>query len=144
MDLTIEDMIRSDTAKAKGIDNTPTTQVTLRMQALLDNLVNPINKIIPLRITSGYRCKELNAAVGGVPTSQHTFGMAADTIPQGHNLIELMDTVIQSGLEFDQLILEKGVWVHMSYYAEHNRKQALIIHQDGRVEEYVSPEKRVV
>ena len=136
--LTIDDMIASPTAKARGIDNTPTQKQRDRMQALLDNLVNPIAEKIPLKITSGFRCGELNTIVGGVPTSQHTFGMAADCMPDKPNtLIQLMNCVLDSGLDFDQLILEHGIWVHMSFYAERQRKQALVIDQQGHVTPYV-------
>ncbi len=69
----------------------------------------------PIDITSGYRCPELNARVGGVDTSQHTLGLAADWVcPEAGTPWRLAQTVAQSGIEFDQLILEFNRWVHIS------------------------------
>lgn len=72
-----------------------------------------------IQITSGYRCPDLNARVGGVETSQHTLGLAADWIcPEAGSPWELANAVAQSKLEFDQLILEFNRWVHISAAAQ--------------------------
>ena len=80
-------------------------------------------------ISSGYRCREVNAAVGGVPTSQHCKGMAADIYLGGDTDKErLYFNCIKKNRDFDQLILEgtdKSSWVHVSYNAPKlNRKKA--------------------
>ena len=140
MIIEFDDLLKSPTADARGIRNIPGEAEVECLKMLLDNLLQPINEMTPLRITSGYRCRELNKAVGGVDTpghiSQHVLGMAADCQPMTIKLNQLMNLVISSGLEFDQLILEHGSWVHMSYNKGKNRKQAFIIGLDGAVTPY--------
>lgn len=80
-------------------------------------------------ISSGYRCSEVNKAVGGVPTSQHCKGMAADIYLDGDTDKEsVYFNWIKKNLDFDQLILEgtqKSSWVHVSYKSPKlNRKKA--------------------
>lgn len=76
-----------------------------------------------MKINSGYRCSELNAAVGGVPTSQHTKGEAAD-VACGHPA-ELVECLRKSGLDFDQCI-QYSLFVHLSLkLTGMNRKQYL-------------------
>ena len=72
---------RSDTAKKRDIINViSTAKGRDSIQALVINVLQPLRTAvgIPMPINSGYRCPELNAAVGGVPTSQHMKGEAAD------------------------------------------------------------------
>ena len=81
----------------------------------------------PITVNSGYRCDKLNAAVGGVPTSQHRLGEAAD-ITAGSSLKnkELFEKVRYSNIQFDQLIDECGyAWIHVSYREGRNRNQIL-------------------
>ena len=66
----------------------------------------------PLKVNSGYRCKALNAAVGGVPTSQHVKGEAAD-IAAG-DPVKLARLAVKLGLPFDQMILYP-TFVHFSH-----------------------------
>lgn len=72
---TLEEFIHSDTAIAKGIKNDPGSREKLAITNLCAKLLQPLRDAIgkPISINSGYRCPELNAAVGGVPTSQHCF-----------------------------------------------------------------------
>ena len=67
----------------------------------------------PLKVDSGFRSQAVNSAVGGVPTSQHTRGEAADVVPANMTCVELFDRTRASSIQFDQLILEFG-WVHVS------------------------------
>lgn len=84
----------------------------------------------PLLITSGVRCPELNKAVGGVETSQHVKGHAADIVPQGKGTVQdYFCKIFNSHLIYDQLILEETggkVWIHISYAGMNGRRQALI------------------
>lgn len=70
---TIEELCHSDIATAKGIDNTPTKDVKENLQALIDNVLDPLREAYgkPIYVNSGYRSPELNKAVGGVSNSQH-------------------------------------------------------------------------
>lgn len=118
----VRELTRSETAERLGIDNTPPMEV-------MDNLNELIEALDLLRemwgsriyVNSGYRCPELNAAVGGVDTSAHVIGSAADIVPADGRMGDFVDTVMRwkDELDFDQIILEKcspeGVpqWVHV-------------------------------
>lgn len=106
---------KSDTAARKHIQNEITTfEVRDNIKALVDNLLQPLRDAwdAPLFINSGYRCPELNKAVGGVPTSQHVLGMAADV--GCSNPYELAKLVKKLRLPFDQMGLYP-TFVHLSY-----------------------------
>ena len=90
---TLAELIHSDTAKAKGIDNTPSSYykkilkhtcvyMLEKIRTLLNEKYKTFNrkkvKQVILRITSGYRSPKLNQEVGGSNTSQHCKGEAAD------------------------------------------------------------------
>ncbi len=124
----ILEFTRSSTAAVRGIDNTPPLAVTGRLQRLIDDLLDPVRERWgrPITVNSGYRCPELNKAVGGVPTSQHCKGEAADiTAGSPEKNRELFEMIRISGLQFDQLIDESHFsWVHISYSTS-NRRQVL-------------------
>lgn len=93
------------------------------VKALVLNVLQPLRDAwgAPLAINSGYRCPTVNKAVGGVPTSQHTKGEAADVCPFGRNghgsaseIKRLAKMVIDLGLPFDQVILYPS-FVHISH-----------------------------
>lgn len=101
------------------------TSVDVRdsIKELVDTVIQPLRDAWekPLAINSGYRCPEVNQAVGGVPTSQHTNGEAADVCPFGRNghgdietVRQLAITARDLGLPFDQMILYPS-FVHFSH-----------------------------
>lgn len=116
---TKSELTRSDVAKERGIDNTPTPQALAALDALMWNVLDPIRRMWghPIFVNSGYRCPKLNAAVGGSATSQHMKGEAADITAGGSTKNkELFDMIAQSAIPFDQLIDEKNYrWIHVSY-----------------------------
>lgn len=129
---TISEMCASNTAKARGIDNTPTTEVEENLEALIDNVLDPLREAWgePIIVNSGYRCEKLNTAVGGSKTSQHRYGQASDIVPKNKTkarVKELFQLIQKLGLPFDQLINESDYsWVHISYKKDgNNRKQIL-------------------
>jgi len=63
--------------------------------ARLDHLRTVINR--PIYINSGYRCKDENQRVGGVPSSYHLVGMAADIYAQNFLLSDLLIYVKELG-----------------------------------------------
>ena len=93
----MEEMTRSRTATQKRIDNTPSDAVLRNLKILCTQVLEPARTKNgrPIVITSGYRCAKLNAAVGGVPKSYHTKGMAADiridNIRDAYNLAKLLN-----------------------------------------------------
>ena len=128
---TMGEFIRSDTAAKLGIDNRCKMEHVPNIKALVANVLDPLRAAYgkPIRITSGFRCPELNKAVGGSPTSQHMSGMAADIVGTPNTPAEntRLFYLIQSlELPFDQLIDEKGMrWVHVSFSLKINRYQVL-------------------
>ena len=128
---TLEELIKSSTARRKGISNLPTGEQKENLIALVDNVLDPLRKLWgqPIIVTSGFRCTKLNRLVGGVAKSQHTKGQAADIRTVENTTMankRLFDVAMRSGLPFDQLIDEYGYnWIHISYNAKGNRKQVL-------------------
>lgn len=134
---TIEELCASDTARRRGIDNRPSAAIAGKLQTLIEQLLDPIRAAWggPITINSGYRCPKLNAAVGGVSTSQHLRGEAADisvgTPADNKRLFDKITEMQAAGkIAFDQLIWEKGSatgpdWIHLSYRAGANRNQIL-------------------
>ena len=111
-----EELTHSDTAVAMGNPNTPT-------EAHLANLKHLAGKLeevralfgVPLQITSGYRNPVVNARVGGVADSDHAQGHAADFHVAGLDDLSAAKIIRDSGLKFDQLILEAGRCIHISF-----------------------------
>ena len=126
---TIEELCRSETARSRGIDNTPTEEVKRNLEALVGNVLDPLREWYgkPIYVNSGYRCPALNKAVGGVANSQHLTGQAADIDVNDRAENRKLMKHIEDNLDFDQLIWENGgAWVHVSYRAGgKNRRQVL-------------------
>ena len=132
---TIEELYASATAKKLGIDNKPGVQHMINLVYLAAYVLEPLRVAMgePIKIESGFRCQQLNKAVGGVYTSQHCKGQAADIcidgdLKKGRKWFEY----IRKNLPFDQLIWEHnkaGVyWIHVSFvYPDFgkNRKQVI-------------------
>ena len=76
----LSEFTKSITAERLGINNKPGYEQVLAMKHLCREVLEPLRRHYghPIRITSGYRCEELNRAVGGVGRSQHMLGEAAD------------------------------------------------------------------
>jgi len=134
--LDLSEVTRSDTAKRKGISNQPTPEHLENFKKLAENIFEPIRNHFkePIFISSGYRSKELNTAIGGSLTSQHCSGEAIDIDMDGRSKTVTNKAVfdyIKNNLNFDQLIYEFGTdanpdWVHVSYESTgKQRKQVL-------------------
>lgn len=122
---TIAELCKSETATAKKIKNVPDEKAEKCLVRLVENVLDPLREAYgsPIHVNSGYRCPELNAAVGGSKTSEHMYGMAADITAIDANRKRrkeknqrLFELAISIGLPFHQLIDENGfTWVHVSY-----------------------------
>ena len=131
---TLEEFTFSSTAKARGIDNTVSSQrVIENLRTLCEQVLEPLRSYAnqPITISSGYRCKALNKVVGGARNSQHMTGEAADIhIPlydfkdsTGSRLTDIETARewmqwLTDNTDFDQLILEtvnrRIFWIHVS------------------------------
>jgi len=129
---TISELTRSATAKRLGIDNSPTAAVRNNLQALVENILDPLREEwgAPIVVTSGYRCARLNRAIGGAKYSQHVEGQAADirtVSDRREDNMKLLRKIIEMELPFDKLIAEyvdaacRPDWIHVSYSAMNRR-----------------------
>lgn len=127
MDLTehfsLEEFTLSSTALALRLSNEPTPAHLPNLQALalqMEKVRALFN--LPIEITSGYRSPAVNAAVGGVPDSDHALGHAADFHVHGIADLEAAKVIRDSALVFDQLIYEKNRCVHLSFHPRLRRE----------------------
>jgi phosphoribosylaminoimidazole-succinocarboxamide synthase len=145
--LDLAEVIKSDSAKRRGISNMPTPEHIENFKKLAEKVFEPIRKHfgVPIHISSGYRSKELNALIGGSLTSQHCSGEAIDIDMDGsaHGVTnKMVFDFIKNNLSFDQLIFEFGTkdapdWVHVSYESVgKQRKQVLRAVKQGGVTKY--------
>jgi hypothetical protein len=123
--LDLSEVTRSDSAKRKGINNEPTAEHLENFKKLAENVFEPIRNHFgfPIHISSGYRSKALNTAIGGSLTSQHCKGEAIDIDMDGSSngiTNKMVFDYIKANIKFDQMIWEFGNdtnpdWVHVSY-----------------------------
>ena len=119
----INELVSSATALREGIDNRPSKCAYHLLHVLVEQLLDPIREAWgePIVVSSGYRCKQLNALVGGVNNSHHILGCAADIIAGNRRdhrrLFKMIQQMQQEGkIKFTQLIWEgDGRWIHISY-----------------------------
>ena len=136
----LSEMVKSQTAIRKGIDNLPNDEQIEALIELVENVLDPVREHFgrPVTVNSGFRGKKLNKAIGGSKSSQHCKGEAADIEIPGVSNPEVSEW-IKNNLDFDQLILEyhtSGIpdsgWVHVSWRSsKKNRKQVLTIDKTG-------------
>jgi hypothetical protein len=131
--LYLSEVTRSESAKRHGINNQPTPEHIENFKLLAEKIFQPIREHfkVPIRISSGYRSKELNAKIGGSASSQHCKGQAIDIDQDGTSITnrQVFD-FIKDNLPFDQLIYEFGDdnnpnWIHVSYSRNQQRGQVL-------------------
>lgn len=131
---TLDEFTRSQTAARWGIDNKPNETVKanlLKTAELMEEVRRVCQK--PITISSGYRCPELNRKIGGSMTSQHMTGRAVDFTASGLTIDEIMQRIMQSDIDYDQLIAEypeSGGWVHISW-SDKPRRETLEITREG-------------
>lgn len=118
---TLAELTRSDTAKRLGLDNTPSPAHLENLQATAE-MLEGVRSVLgqPVIVTSGYRSKAVNAAVGGVTSSDHATGQAADIVcPKYGTPYEVAKALSRhvDALGIGQLIYESiggKHWVHIS------------------------------
>jgi hypothetical protein len=133
---TLEEMLYSDTAQVMGIDNTPDLQSASNL-ARVAQVMEQIRHFLgghTVNISSGYRCPQLNAAIGGATSSAHLYGLACDFTIPGFGTPEQICKRLTIGIEhlgIDQLIWEYDSWVHMGLSSGNPRYMALTINDNG-------------
>lgn len=123
---TKEEFEFSDKAVKKNIENKMTEDLERNAIALCFNVLQPLrDEFGTIVISSGYRCLELNKAVGGEKNSQHMKAEAADIIAKEANLMNVFKYIVKE-LDFDQCFLETNKngrqWIHVSYSRNGNRR----------------------
>lgn len=132
---TLEELIASEIALRKGLDNIPEGIVVDNLVRLANKL-EEVRKVLgkPVMVNSGYRSVAVNSAVGGVSSSQHCVGCAADIRIPGMKPDEVVRAIVASDIQYDQLIREFDSWTHISIPNESGmtpRNQTLIIDKAG-------------
>lgn len=129
----LAEMTHSNTAVSRGIPNNPDRVSIANLQLLVDNVLQPLRTRLgrAVRVTSGYRSRPVNSAVGGAASSQHIVGEAADIQVPGMTPFNVAETIRQH-LPFDQLILTAQVrgnpsagFVHVSFSRNRQRRDLL-------------------
>lgn len=120
------EFVSSSTAKMRGIDNTPSGDVISHLNELM-SVLDDLRAYVgyPIRISSGYRCRELNRAVGGAVTSAHQYGWAADlqcpSLPFDVFVNTVDDWLEMNNVRYDQVIREsngRSKWLHFGLRAK--------------------------
>ncbi|MBR6280827.1 MAG: peptidase M15 [Bacteroidales bacterium] len=133
---TLQELLKSDTAKRKAIDNTPSFEVVDHLRELTGKILDPLRVAWgkPIRVSSGYRCPKLNAAVKGSATSVHMIGYAADLQTSG-SFNKFRDFVVEwfrsTCTKFDQILLERDAktgaqWIHVGLFDNNGRQRGII------------------
>ena len=127
---TVGEFFRSGTAIRLGIDNNPdahpgegisTAEVVENLRALCTEVLEPLRRRVGrVIVTSGYRCQELNKAVGGVWNSQHLRGEAADIFVPDTATAMRYGHILERHSAVQQLLLEPmGIqqkrWIHVGF-----------------------------
>ena len=128
----LQELIKSDTAIRKGINNNPSSGQIEKLKELCENILQPVRDHFGrVKVTSGFRSEDLCVAIGSSVNSQHAKAEAADFEVMGTDNAELADWIYMN-LEFDQLILEfytlgepNSGWIHCSHTTDKPRKQFL-------------------
>lgn len=127
---TIEELTRSSFAERNNIDNIPNREQERNLLSLALHLefIRVLLGNYPIVIISAFRCKEVNTGVFGSKTSSHLDGLAADFVPKnGRSLRENARTIIDSELDFDQIIIYK-TFIHIGF---DKRMRRQVIYRDN-------------
>ena len=126
---TIKELCYSYTAEKAGFKNIPPKE---HFKNIIEITIPNMNKIrkylgVLIKVNSGYRCKELNKLVGGVPNSYHVLGLAVDGVPQGMTVKEAWEKIKESpyhsGLMDQCILYEKRGFIHFGFTNKKPRKQ---------------------
>lgn len=117
---TLKEFIKSSTATRLKIDNTPNAEILRNLQYGVQMVLDPLRRIYqqPIFITSGYRCEQLNKAVGGVTNSWHTKGNAADILILDKEEARELFKILKTLPSVDTVLFEhsrNAQWIHVQW-----------------------------
>jgi hypothetical protein len=122
---TLAELTRTGT----GLPNEPQPSHVAALTSLCLHVLEPIRALlgVPLRVTSGFRSSQVNAAIKGAAGSQHMLGEAADIVPVGMDVQTAMAKIAAARLPVDQLIVyPAGSFLHVSYRATRANRGELL------------------
>ena len=130
----ITELTRSDTANRLGIDNTPSDEIKNNLTLFIERVLDPIREDwgSPIMVSSGYRCPELNAKVGGAKTSGHQYGYCVDLQVKGgmKKIRELANFIFEwmkdHKMKFDELLFEHSggvTWLHFCWIGKDGKQR---------------------
>jgi zinc D-Ala-D-Ala carboxypeptidase len=129
----LAEMVASQTAARLGLDNTPGPNELSNLKQLCVNVLEPIRALLgrPIFVSSGYRSPEVNKAAGGVASSEHKLGRAADIQCWAYGTpLAICEAIAATDIPFNQLIHEFEGWVHVSW-APVPKREILTINSSG-------------
>jgi len=140
---TLSELIKSDTAIRKGINNNPNAEQIEKLKALCENVLQPVRDHFGrVKVTSGYRSPELCVAIGSSLSSQHSKAEAVDFECIGIDNAEVADWVYKN-CQTDQLILEyytpgepNSGWIHASWIPFQPRAQYMRAYREDKKTKY--------
>ena len=130
----LTELTQSATAKRLGIDNTPSDNIKKNLMLFIEKVLDPIREDWggPIIVSSGYRCPELNAKVGGAKTSGHQYGYCADLQVKGgmKKIRELANFIFEwmkdHKMKFDELLFEHSggvTWLHFCWIGKDGKQR---------------------
>lgn len=130
----IDEMVRSDTAKKYGIDNRPSEEIKNNLILFIETVLDPIREDWggPVSVSSGYRCERLNKVVGGAENSGHKYGFCADLQVSGGSLrLRKFAKFVKKWMEdhqmkYDEIIYESSggvTWLHFCWIGKDGRQR---------------------
>lgn len=130
----IDEMVRSTTAKKYGIDNSPSEDITNNLVLFIETVLDPIREDwgSAINVSSGYRCPELNAKVGGAKNSGHQYGFCADLqVKGGMKMVRkladfIFDWMKDHQMKFDELLFERSgnvTWLHFCWIGKAGKQR---------------------
>lgn len=134
---TLEELIRT----SLSLPNLPNIQEEEKLLYLANYLLQPIrDRYGAIKITSGFRCEEVNLKVGGTSSSQHRLGEAVDFFPLQHPIEDVYRWIVEdSRLAFGQVIFETkngGKWIHLSLVRFSKPNQEALVYNGKGYQKY--------
>ena len=131
---TYEELYASEIADRNNIDNEPKEQWIKDNLLILAQNLESVRRLLgnPIHVNSAYRSLPVNNILGSKPTSAHCKGLAADIIcPAFGSPVDIVNAIIGSAIQYDQVILEYDRWCHIGFSNDTPRLQKLIIDKNG-------------